>query len=117
VKPVAGFASFVKENADVVAQFIGKRLKAEKLQELADLAPGEGRLVKFEGTNIALYKDENGKLFALNPVCTHAKCVVDWNGAEQSWDCPCHGARYAITGEVLTGPARKGLEVIELEDL
>jgi glycine/D-amino acid oxidase-like deaminating enzyme/nitrite reductase/ring-hydroxylating ferredoxin subunit len=117
VKPIAGFMDFVKENADVVAQFVGKRLKAEKLHELAGLAPGEGRLVKFEGTNIALYKDPAGKLFALNPVCTHAKCVVDWNGAEQSWDCPCHGARYSVSGEVLTGPARAGLEKIDLDEV
>ncbi|GAB4093096.1 FAD-dependent oxidoreductase [Flaviaesturariibacter terrae] len=117
VKPVAGFMDFVKENADVVAQFVGKRLKAEKLHELAELAPGEGRLVKFEGSNIALYKDEAGKLYALNPVCTHAKCVVDWNSAERSWDCPCHGARYSITGEVVTGPARASLEKIDLDDL
>ncbi|TCJ13553.1 FAD-dependent oxidoreductase [Flaviaesturariibacter flavus] len=117
VKPVAGFMDFVKENADVVAQFVGKRIKTEKLRELADLAPGEGRLVKFEGHNIALYKNDAGKLFALNPVCTHAKCVVDWNRAEQSWDCPCHGARYSVTGDVLTGPARANLEQIDLEDL
>ncbi|RYY94665.1 MAG: FAD-dependent oxidoreductase, partial [Chitinophagaceae bacterium] len=117
VKPVAGFKDFVKENADVVAQFVGKRLKTADLKELAGLAPGEGRVVKYEGTSIALYKDPAGKLYALNPVCTHAKCVVDWNGAEQSWDCPCHGARYSVSGEVLTGPARKGLEPIDLEEL
>jgi hypothetical protein len=117
IKPVAGFEAFVKENADVVAQFVGKRIGADKINELADIAPGEGRLVKYEGDTIAVYKDETGKLFALNPVCTHAKCVVDWNRAEQSWDCPCHGARYNLNGEVLTGPARKGLEKIEIEDL
>jgi len=117
VKPVAGFANFIKENADVVAQFVGKRIAAEKLKELADLAPGEGRLVKFEGEKLAIYKDETGRAHALHPVCSHAKCVVGWNSAEKSWDCPCHGARYSVDGEVLTGPARKGLEVIELINL
>jgi len=73
--------------------------------------------VHYEGKSLAIYKDESGKLFALNPVCTHAKCVVAWNRAERSWDCPCHGARYDVMGNVLTGPARKGLEVISLEDL
>jgi len=117
IKPVAGFANFVKENADVVAQFVGKRIGAEKLEELSGIAPGEARLVKFEGRTVAIYKDEAGKIFALNPVCTHAKCVVDWNRAEKTWDCPCHGARYAVTGEVLTGPARKALEVVEVAQL
>lgn len=116
IKPVAGFMEFVKENADVVTQFVGKRLGADKIDGLADIAPGEGRLVKYEGDTIAIYKDETGKLYALNPVCTHAKCVVDWNSAEKSWDCPCHGARYNLNGEVVTGPARKGLEKIELGD-
>lgn len=117
MKPVAGFEAFVKENADVVAQFVAKRISTEKISGLADVAPGEGRLVKYEGERIAVYKNESGKIYALNPVCTHAKCVVDWNGAEKSWDCPCHGARYDLDGNVLTGPARKNLQRIDLEDL
>jgi hypothetical protein len=96
---------------------VGKRLKQEKLKELADLAPGEGKVVKYEGTSVGLYKDEGGKIYAVNPTCTHVKCIVDWNSSEKSWDCPCHGARYSITGEVLTGPARHDLEVIQLGDL
>lgn len=117
VKMVAGFAAFVKENADVVAQFIGKRIGQDKLQTLTDLAPGDARVVKYEGESVAIYKDESGKLFAVNPVCTHAKCVVAWNRAEKTWDCPCHGARYDVDGKVLTGPARKGLEVVSLESV
>ncbi|HEU0063922.1 MAG TPA: Rieske 2Fe-2S domain-containing protein, partial [Flavisolibacter sp.] len=49
--------------------------------------------------------------------CTHAKCIVGWNNAEKSWDCPCHGARYTAEGEVLTGPASKNLEVVSLEKI
>jgi glycine/D-amino acid oxidase-like deaminating enzyme/nitrite reductase/ring-hydroxylating ferredoxin subunit len=117
LKPVAGFANFVKENLDVVKEFIGKRLSKEKLSELTELAPGEGKVVKYEGKSLAIYKDENGELHAVNPVCTHAKCTVGWNTAEKSWDCPCHGARYTADGEVLTGPARMGLEIVELKEL
>ncbi len=117
VKPVAGFTEFVKENADVVAQFVSKRIGTEKIEGLSELAPGEGRVVKYEGDNLAIYKDESGKVYALNPVCTHAKCVVGWNSAEKSWDCPCHGARYDLNGNVLTGPARRGLEKVALDDL
>ncbi|MBA2746892.1 MAG: FAD-dependent oxidoreductase [Flavisolibacter sp.] len=117
LKPIAGFAEFIKENADVVGQFIAKRIGTDKISELAEMAPGEGRLVKFEGNRLAIYKDENGKLFALNPVCTHAKCIVDWNTAEKSWDCPCHGGRFDIDGKVITGPAHKPLEVVQVMDL
>lgn len=117
VKPMAGFAAFVKENADVVKEFIQKKFFIGKLPQLADIAPGEGRLVKYEGESIALYKDTQGVLHAVDPVCPHAKCNVDWNSAEKSWDCPCHGSRFSYEGEVLTGPSRKGLDKIELSDL
>jgi Rieske Fe-S protein len=69
--------------------------------------------VEYAGQKLAIYKDEEGLLYVVDPVCTHAKCIVAWNPAEKSWDCPCHGARYAPNGEVLTGPARKGLTIIQ----
>ncbi len=117
IKMVAGFNKFVKENADVIKQFVGKRLAEEKMNALADLAPGEAKVVTYEGESIALYKGENGALHAVNPVCTHAKCKVGWNSAEKSWDCPCHGARYSPDGDVLTGPSTAGLEKINLRQL
>lgn len=114
IKMVAGFANFVKENADVVKEFFAKRLAMEKITALADLAPGEARLVKYDGQSVALYKDEDGKFHAVNPVCPHAKCLVGWNNAEKSWDCPCHGSRFSVNGELLTGPARSDLERIDI---
>ena len=57
------------------------------------------------GSRRAVFRDEDGRLHVLSPVCTHMGCIVQWNTAERSWDCPCHGARYAPTGEVLEGPA------------
>ncbi|HEY6957098.1 MAG TPA: FAD-dependent oxidoreductase [Flavisolibacter sp.] len=117
VKPMAGFANFVKENADVVREFVGGYLSKEKLDSLADLAPGEAKLVKYEGKSLALYKDDEGELHAVSPVCPHAKCSVAWNAAEKSWDCPCHGSRFNANGEMLTGPARQGLETVSIEKL
>jgi glycine/D-amino acid oxidase-like deaminating enzyme/nitrite reductase/ring-hydroxylating ferredoxin subunit len=117
VKPVAGFTKFVKENADVAKEFFTKRLAREKITELASLAPGEAKLVRYEGKALALYKDEQGGLHAVNPVCPHAKCSVDWNRAEKSWDCPCHGSRFTPDGEVITGPSHHNLEAVAIEDL
>ncbi|HEY0678059.1 MAG TPA: FAD-dependent oxidoreductase [Chitinophagaceae bacterium] len=117
IKPVAGFTSFVKENADVVVHMIGGYFSHEKLESLAELAHGEARVVKYEGHRIAVYKDDAGNLHAVNPVCPHAKCSVGWNSAEKSWDCPCHGSRFSFDGELLTGPARSDLEKIQLRKL
>jgi len=117
VKPVAGFAHVVEHNADVVRQFIGKLFAAEKLDVISSLERDEGRVVKFEGHVMGLYKDEDGALHAVNPTCTHMKCSVSWNSAEKSWDCPCHGARYSMDGKVLTGPARHHLEEIQVKGL
>lgn len=109
IKPIAGFTEFVKENLDVVSQFIGKRFSYEKISALSELANGQATLADWEGKKVALYKDDAGKVFAVDPVCPHAKCIVGWNSAERSWDCPCHGARYTPQGEMITGPARRGL--------
>jgi glycine/D-amino acid oxidase-like deaminating enzyme/nitrite reductase/ring-hydroxylating ferredoxin subunit len=114
IKPIAGFAAFVQENADVVKEFVSKRIAVEKIQGLASLAHDEAKVVKYEGEMLALYKDTNGSIHALSPVCTHAKCIVAWNNAEKSWDCPCHGARYDVDGEVITGPAQRALRKVEL---
>ncbi len=117
VKPVAGFTDFVKEAADVVGIFIGKWFSSTKINELAEIAPGEAKVVKYESHSIALYKDDNGGIHAVNPACTHINCKVAWNSAEKSWDCPCHGSRFDIDGEMLTAPARKNLEKIDLSEM
>ncbi|MFD2327623.1 Rieske 2Fe-2S domain-containing protein [Mucilaginibacter galii] len=86
----------------------------EKVDFLKGLQPGTGEVVKFEGKKVAAYRDDAGTLHTLSPTCTHAGCIVSWNGEEKSWDCPCHGARYDINGEVITGPATKGLAKIDV---
>ncbi len=116
IKMVAGFTNFVKEAADVVKEFFGKRISQTKIKELSELAAGEAKLVKYEGESIAMYRDDTGLVHAINPVCPHAKCVVGWNSAERSWDCPCHGSRFSVDGELLTGPSRSNLEKIDLSE-
>ncbi|HEY0433008.1 MAG TPA: FAD-dependent oxidoreductase, partial [Chitinophagaceae bacterium] len=117
IKPVAGFTTFVKHNVDVLKKFIDKWFDREQLTQLAGIAPGEARVIRFDGEKIALYKDQNGELFAVSPICTHMKCSVAWNETELSWDCPCHGSRFSFDGKVLTGPADHDLQKIALKDL
>jgi len=117
VKPIAGFTTFLKHNVDAFKNLVEKWFDKEKLEEFAELAPGEAKVTKYNGEKLALYKDENGELHAVSPVCTHMKCSVAWNSAEQSWDCPCHGSRFSYEGKVLTGPADHDLEKIEIKTL
>ena len=114
IKPDASFSNFVKEAADVVGILAKSISPGKKIDSIVALAPGEARIVKYEGESIALYKDETGMLHAVNPACSHIKCSVEWNAAEQSWDCPCHGSRFNADGEMLTGPARKDLSPVTL---
>ncbi len=79
-----------------------------------DLAPGHGGLVDVEGRRLAVYKAEDGTLTALSPRCQHMGCTVDWNDADQTWDCPCHGSRYDREGRLMKGPAQKDLDLAEL---
>ena len=82
IKPFAGFTDFAKEAADVVGNLIGRWFSSSKIDELAELAPGEAKVVKYDGHTIALYKDKNGKHHAVNPACTHINCKVAWNTVE-----------------------------------
>ncbi|WP_304488672.1 FAD-dependent oxidoreductase [Dyadobacter sp. CY356] len=115
IKPVAGFSEIVKEGADVVARFIGDRFGLEKIESVSQLQPDSGEIVEFEGQKLAIYKDSFDQVKALDPVCTHSKCIVHWNNSEKSWDCPCHGARFDTDGKVMTGPAREDLRVVDIQ--
>jgi glycine/D-amino acid oxidase-like deaminating enzyme/nitrite reductase/ring-hydroxylating ferredoxin subunit len=75
----------------------------------ADVGPGEGRVVRRGRRQVALYRDADGTAHALSARCTHLGCLVRFNAAETSWDCPCHGSRFGIDGAVLEGPAVKPL--------
>ncbi len=115
IKPVAGFSDFVRENADVAYRFVADRIGVDRLPSLADIAPGTGKVVSYQDRKLAIYKSMKGDITALHPVCTHAGCIVTWNNAEKSWDCPCHGGRFHTDGHVLTGPPRDDLQQVPLD--
>ena len=99
----------VSENVDVGAQFTRDWAKAALSPDVDEIAPGEGKVVRRGGTPLAVSRDEDGDIHAVSAICTHMKCLVRWNDGEQSWDCPCHGSRFTVDGEVLDGPAVEDL--------
>lgn len=71
--------------------------------------PGEGSVIEREGDKIAVYAAAAGELQAVSAVCTHLGCTVEFNAADVTWDCPCHGSRFATDGTVIQGPATTNL--------
>jgi glycine/D-amino acid oxidase-like deaminating enzyme/nitrite reductase/ring-hydroxylating ferredoxin subunit len=106
----AGLSSFLKENASAGVRFFADRLARADSVAVQDLTPGNGAILRIRGRKTALYRDEEGTLHALSPVCQHLYCLVDWNPAERTWDCPCHGSRYAGDGRAIQGPTTKDLK-------
>lgn len=89
------------------------KLKKPKL-DFSQIQNNCGGIVNYNGSKIGLYKDNNGKLYAIKPYCTHLGCELSWNNLEKTWDCPCHGSRYDYTGKVITEPTTKNLETISI---
>jgi Rieske Fe-S protein len=106
----ASVPRLVKENAQAGLRFVGDRLTKRGERPIEDLHAGEGDIVRLGDETVAGYRDERGELIAVSATCTHLGCRVNWNTAERSWDCPCHGSRFAPSGEVLQGPAVHRLE-------
>lgn len=100
---------FVTENANVAKRMIGDRLRTVSIPDISELTMDTGGIVDAEGEKLAAYQDNTGKIHTLSATCTHLGCQVTWNTAERSWDCPCHGSRFGVDGEVLHGPAVKPL--------
>jgi glycine/D-amino acid oxidase-like deaminating enzyme/nitrite reductase/ring-hydroxylating ferredoxin subunit len=103
-------ATLARENADVAVHVTVDYVTPGQVSDAEAIPKGEGRVIRRGIHKIAAYRDDAGRLHERSAVCTHLKCIVDWNTAEKSWDCPCHGSRFSATGKVLAGPATADLE-------
>lgn len=109
-----GAWTYVKENKDYPYYMLRDRLAGAEGKSLRVLKPGQGKILQLDGKKVAAYRDERGRVSLCSPVCTHMQCIVGWNEAERTWDCPCHGSRFKPSGEVLSGPAEKPLQKMPL---
>jgi nitrite reductase/ring-hydroxylating ferredoxin subunit len=106
---VASANQMISENLDVVRRFIADRFAGAPPLDEAELAPGTGRIMNHHGRQVAAYRDPSGQISRFSPVCSHAGCIVHWNEAERTWDCPCHGGRFTAEGRRFAGPPPKDL--------
>ncbi len=98
---------FVRANLDVAKRFIGDRTRSTF--PLSQLKDGEGGIVELNHRKVAAYREPNSTLHLLSPTCPHMGCLLTWNSAERTWDCPCHGSRFHYDGSLLHGPATRPL--------
>ena len=107
-KPVRAAGNFAKENLNVAAQYVDW-LRPSEVQSVREIQPGSGAVLRRGLTKVAVYRDDKGKMHECSAVCPHLGCIVHWNAAEQSWDCPCHGSRFDEYGKVINGPSNVDL--------
>ena len=99
-----------KLGAKFGVDFVLDRVKPAQAREASDVPRGEARVVRDGLGKTGVYRDAGGELHAVSLRCTHLGCLLRFNSAETSWDCPCHGSRFDVDGAVLEGPAVSPLD-------
>lgn len=110
-KKLSNTWDYLKENKDY-PYYLAKSLFIGSSRDPHELTQGEGAILKHDGKKVAASKDADGKLTLLTAICPHMGCVVGWNNADKTWDCPCHGSRFTDKGKVIAGPAESPLEAV-----
>jgi glycine/D-amino acid oxidase-like deaminating enzyme/nitrite reductase/ring-hydroxylating ferredoxin subunit len=111
-KVLAALGEYLKENRDYPVRMISDRMHVPE-EDPAELPKGCGKVLEHDGERLAAYRDYRGELHLLSAVCPHLGCIVAWNKAEKTWDCPFHGSRFKATDEVIAGPAETDLSTSE----
>ena len=104
-----GLWDYVKENVDYPYYLIRDRFAGVEAKSVRAVRRGEGQVIERNGAKVAAYRDTAGTVTLRSAICTHMGCTVDWNTAERTWDCPCHGSRFKPGGDVISGPAEAPL--------
>ncbi|MBC7853127.1 MAG: FAD-dependent oxidoreductase [Pirellulaceae bacterium] len=107
-----GTWNYVKENLDYPYYLLQDSLASAEGKSVREVKRGEGKIIRQDGQKVAAYRDGKGRVTTVSAVCTHMGCLVQWNRAESTWDCPCHGSRFHPGGEVLAGPAESPLKPV-----
>ncbi len=108
-----GAWEYVKENKDYPYYLIRGRFAGAEGKSLRGLKRGHGTVIEREGRKVAAYRGGDGDVLQRSATCTHMGCIVGWNDAERTWDCPCHGSRFKPNGDVISGPAESPLPPVE----
>lgn len=107
-KTLRSAPAYAREAVRTAAQYVDWVTPGD-VKSADDIPPDAGAVLKEGLSPVAAYREPDGTLHKLSAVCVHLGCVVRWNAAERTWDCPCHGSRYDRFGTVINGPANRNL--------
>lgn len=107
-RPSAGARMLMEETA-MSAKHLARSAFAPPDGFAAELRNGDAAHISANGRKVGAYRDDDGRLWLVEPRCPHLGCELVWNGDERSWDCPCHGSRFSYDGSQLDGPAQIGI--------
>lgn len=116
---VASFSSIDNDDNNVAHKADGNFTKIENdyiYKIFANIENDTGHVLEYKGQKVGFYKDKNGKIYTVKPICTHLGCLLSWNNLDKTWDCPCHGSRFNYMGHQLYNPAIRDLDVLEVEE-
>lgn len=111
--PLKSAKSWLRENASVAKHLMEGHLGSHDQNAFEDVAAGEGKVIERDGKKLAVSRGLDNELTVVSAICPHMKCLVNWNSADATWDCPCHGSRFTAQGAVIEGPAYEGLTGVQ----
>ncbi len=110
IKPIKNRWEVKNMVEETVKSIVLNKFKIEP-EDLKQIENDNGAIIEINGENIGIYKDPQGKIYAVKPNCTHLGCLLTWNNLDKTWDCPCHGSRFDYMGRNIYEPAIKDLEI------
>ena len=116
LKPVKNIDEMKNMVVQSTNSLLIEKLKKSNMK-FEQIKNNSGSIIEVNNEKVGIYKNEEGKIYAVKPICTHLGCLLSWNDVDKTWDCPCHGSRFSYKGENLYDPAFKNLEFYNLEDL
>ena len=109
IKNIKELGNMIKES---VNSLVINKLKTPK-ETIEQVGKDEGKIVEIDGEKVGVYKNKEGEIYKVRPVCQHLGCELSWNNLDKTWDCPCHGSRYDYKGNLIYGPSVKNLDIIQ----
>lgn len=114
LKPIKNYQEMGNMLKQTVKSLVIEKLKIPE-ETLKNIQEEEGKIIDLNGQKVGIYKNQEGQLFAIKPICSHLGCELSWNNLEKTWDCPCHGSRFTYDGKSIYDPSIKNLEKIEID--